>query len=80
MLRVFFLRKISNSSCYFAASLISLLDRVCKGFFALEQEDRNGVSAYLATNDFRMSENFSKFYFNKLNEINDIFFCLVIVL
>lgn len=68
MLRGFFLRKISNSSCYFAALLISLLDRVCKMFFALEQEDRNSVSAFLATNDFRMSENFSKSYFNKLND------------
>lgn len=68
MLRGFFLRKISNSSCHFAASLISLLDRVCKMFFALEQEDRNSVSAFLATNDFRMSENFSKSYFSKLND------------
>lgn len=36
--------------------LISLLDRVCKMFFALEQEDGNSVSAFLATNDFRMND------------------------
>lgn len=60
--------------------LISLLDRVCKMFFALEQEDRNSVSAFLATNDFRMNDQWDKWIFltfceillyQELNELQD---------
>lgn len=49
--------------------LISLLDRVCKMFFALEQEDRNSVSAFLATNDFRMNDQWDKWIFLTFCEI-----------